>query len=866
MLISGVVNLAKMKFDVRGMTCSACAANVEKSVRKLDGIESVEVNLLRNTMQVSFDEGKSDENKIVAAVRGAGYDAFRQGEQSAAVQPKGGPAEELAGMKRRLWVSFLFLIPLFYLSMGHMAGLPLPPVFLGTENAAVFALTQFLLCLPIVAVNHKYFSVGFKALWKRSPNMDSLIALGTSAAMVYGVYALYRISYAMGHGDMMTAHHFMMDLYFESAAMILALVTLGKYLETRMKSRTSDAITKLIELAPDTALVDRNGEEVEIPVGEVAVGDIVIVRPGQRIPVDGMVTEGASSVDESALTGESMPVEKSPGDKVMSASMNRSGFFKFRAEKVGDDTALSQIIRLVDEASSSKAPIARLADKVSGVFVPVVIGIAVVATLVWAFLGDSSALSVGMAVLVISCPCALGLATPTAIMVGTGKGAENGILVKSAESLEIAHKIEAVVLDKTGTVTEGKPAVTDIVPTPPMSEKELLRIACSLEKPSEHPLAEAVLREADRRGIEPAAVDGFLSVQGRGVEGSIGGRNYYAGNTAMLSERGVPAEEYRELSGRFADEGKTPLFFADGERVLGVIAVADVIKETSREAVERFSALGIGVTMLTGDNKRTADAIGRQVGIDHVVAEVLPQDKEREVARLQAEGKRVAMVGDGINDAPALVRADVGIAIGAGTDVALESADIVLVRSDLLDAVTAVQLSRSVIRNIKENLFWALFYNSLGIPLAAGVFYPLFGWKLSPMFGAAAMSLSSVCVVMNALRLKWFRPSRKRVQTAHDTIIHETDRKAPKKEAIKNKAKERKIQGGDNMKKELVIEGMSCSHCSGRVEQALNAIAGVEATVDLDKKTAFVTLSSDVAEDTLKNAVEEAGYEVVSMK
>ncbi len=842
--------MAKMKFDVRGMTCSACAANVEKSVRKLDGIASVEVNLLRNTMQVSFDEGKSDENKIIAAVRGAGYDAFRQGAQSAAVQPKGGPSEELAEMKRRLWVSFLFLIPLFYLSMGHMAGLPIPPVFLGTENAAVFALTQFLLCLPIVAVNHTYFSVGFRALWKRSPNMDSLIALGTSAAMVYGVYALYRIGFALGHGDSMTAHHLMMDLYFESAAMILALVTLGKYLETRMKSRTSDAITKLIELAPDTALVERNGEEVEIPVGEVMVGDIVIVRPGQRIPVDGVVTGGASSVDESALTGESMPVEKSPGDKVMSASMNRSGFFKFRAEKVGDDTALSQIIRLVDEASSSKAPIARLADKVSGVFVPVVIGIAVVATLVWAFLGDSSALSVGMAVLVISCPCALGLATPTAIMVGTGKGAENGILVKSAESLEIAHKIDAVVLDKTGTVTEGKPAVTDIVPTPPMDEQGLLRIACSLEKPSEHPLAEAVLREAAARGIEPEPVDDFLSVQGRGVEGSIGGRSYYAGNTAMLSERGVPAEEYRELSGRFADEGKTPLFFADGERVLGVIAVADVIKDTSREAVERFSALGIDVTMLTGDNKRTADAIGRQVGIGHVVAEVLPQDKEREVARLQAEGKRVAMVGDGINDAPALVRADVGIAIGAGTDVALESADIVLVRSDLLDAVTAVQLSRSVIRNIKENLFWALFYNSLGIPLAAGVFAPLFGWKLSPMFGAAAMSLSSICVVMNALRLKWFKPSRKRVQAERDSITRNT----------------KNIQGGDGMKKELVIEGMSCSHCSGRVEQALNAIAGVEATVDLDKKTAFVTLSSDVAEDTLKSAIEEAGYEVVSVK
>ena len=628
--------------------------------------------------------------------------------------------------------------------------------------------------------------------------------------------------------------------------MILTLITLGKWLETRSKGKTGQAITRLMDLAPKTAVVLRDGEEAEIPVEEVAVGDLVVVRPGGRIPVDGVVTEGASAVDESALTGESMPVEKGPGDRVAAASINKSGFFTFRATRVGEDTTLAQMIRLVEEASASKAPIAKLADKVAGVFVPVVMAIALVTAAVWFVLTQSieSALTAGVAVLVISCPCALGLATPVAIMVGTGKGAENGILIKSAEALETLHTVRTVVLDKTGTLTQGKPTVTHCLPAPGVTQEELLCVAASLEKPSEHPLAEAILSEAQERNIPLAPIQDFAAISGRGVRGTLHGVPVLAGNQAMLEEAGISLGALGDKGEALAQDGETPLYFAEDGKVLGVVAVADAPKPTSAQAVRQFQALGIDVVMLTGDNQRTAQAVGQALGVDQVIAEVLPQDKERVVADLQAGGRRVAMIGDGINDAPALVRADVGLAIGAGTDVAIESADVVLMKSDLLDAVTAVRLSKKVIRNIKENLFWAFIYNIIGIPLAAGVWYPITGWQLSPMFGAAAMSLSSVCVVSNALRLKFFRPSH---------------REAPEAELNTQK-------GRNPMTKTMTINGMMCAHCQAHVEKALNAIDGVSAAVDLAAKTAAITLTHDVPDDVLKRAVTEAGYEVVDLK
>lgn len=761
------------KYNVTGMSCSACSAAVEKSVKKLEGVEDVNVNLLSNSMTVHFDESILDDNSIISAVESAGYGAsvFTHGAAPAAQKTVDPVQEELKSMRMRLIVSFAFWIPLMYLAMHHMLkewiGLPVPDMiknaFHGAENGIPFAFTQLLLLMPIVYVNRKYFQVGFKTLWKRSPNMDSLIAIGSTAAIAYGIFAIYKIGYALGMGDMMMADHYLMDLYFESAGTILTLITLGKYLEARSKGKTSEAISKLMDLAPKTAEVLRDGKEVEIPVEQVRVGDIVLIRPGKSIPVDGVIVEGSSAVDQSALTGESIPVEKTVGDSVIAATLNKTGFFKMEAKKVGGDTTLAQIIELVEEASSSKAPIAKLADKISGVFVPIVIVIALLAAVVWLVLGQSFefALSIAIAVLVISCPCALGLATPVAIMVGTGKGASNGILIKSAEALETAHTVGAVVLDKTGTITEGKPRVTDILPAPGIQEKELLTAAASIEKPSEHPLAEAIVEKATELTLELSPVGDFQAVSGRGILTSIGGEPYAAGNLALMQEQKVDTGALQQQAEAFSEQGKTSLFFAKGGQLLGVIAVADVIKPTSRQAVRELTAMGIDVVMLTGDNKRTAEAIRRQMGIDRVVAEVLPQDKEEEVRAIQESGKRVAMVGDGINDAPALARADVGIAIGAGTDIAIESADIVLMKSDLMDVVTAIQLSRATIRNIKENLFWAFFYNSIGIPLAAGVFYVLLGWKLNPMFAAAAMSLSSVCVVTNALRLKFFKPRRR---------------------------------------------------------------------------------------------------------
>ena len=859
--------MRKEQFDITGMTCSACSARVEKSVAKLPGIQEVSVNLLKNSMVASYDEAALDTGQIIQAVEKAGYGAIPKAGQSkpaaertAASVPAGKPAvstaqAEYAQMKRRLLLSAIFTIPLFYISMGHMMGWPLPGGLLGMENAITFAFTQFLLLIPVVFVNAKYYRMGFKTLFHGSPNMDSLIAIGSGAAIVYGIYAIFKIGIGFGHGDMETVHSFMMDLYFESAGMILTLITLGKTLEARAKGKTSDAITKLMNLAPKTATVERNGVEQQIPVEQVQQGETLIVKAGESVPVDGVVLEGFSSVDESALTGESIPVEKHVGDTVIGATINKTGYFKMQATKVGDDTTLAQIVRLVDEATSSKAPIAKLADKVAGVFVPTVIGIALVAAAVWLVLGYGVefALSIGISVLVISCPCALGLATPTAIMVGTGKGATNGILIKSAEALETAHNIDTVVLDKTGTITQGKPVVTDILCGAGIDRLRLLQTAASLEKLSEHPLADAITAEAGKAKLPLSPVEDFQQIPGQGIVGRVDGEMCLAGNRRMMDAHNITGGELLRSGETLAAEGKTPLFFARAGKLMGVIAVADVVKPTSAQAIQELSGLGIEVVMLTGDNAKTAQAIQRQVGVDRVVAEVFPQDKEKEIRRLQVNGKKVAMVGDGINDAPALARADVGIAIGAGTDVAIESADIVLMKSDLLDVSTAIQLSKAVIRNIKQNLFWAFIYNIIGIPIAAGVFFLSFGWKLNPMLGAFAMSFSSVFVVSNALRLRWFRAK-------HDAFP-ESRQAGVNMENIYQKGV------FQNMEKVLFIEGMVCGSCVKHVQKALTELAGVqEAVVELESKTATVRLDSSVSDDALKAAVEDAGYTLVSIQ
>lgn len=854
------------KFDVQGMTCSACSGHVEKSVKKLDGVSDVAVNLLNNSMNVKYDQEKVTEQDIIKAVQNGGYHAQLQqstqgvGSRKASTQ-EDTTSQEVTEMKRRLIISFIFSIPLFYISMGHMFGWPFLEGFHGAENALIFAFTQFLLAIPVVLVNNKYYKVGFKALMKNASNMDTLIAIGSSAALVYGVFAIYKIGYGLGHGDLEMVSHYSMDLYFESAAIILTLITLGKFLETRAKGKTSEAIKKLMDLAPKTALVVRDGAEQEIPVEEVVEGDLIIVKPGQSIPVDGVIVEGSSSVDESMLTGESMPVEKQVKDKVIGASINKSGYFKFKALHVGEDTTLSQIIKLVEDASGSKAPIAKMADKISGIFVPTVIAIAVVAIIVWLFLGYSFefALSIGISVLVISCPCALGLATPTAIMVATGKGAENGILIKSAEALEVLHKVNTIVLDKTGTITEGKPKVTDIITVGTMSEDEFLAIAASAEKKSEHPLAEAIVLEAENRGLNLHEVSHFEAIAGHGLEAIVNGQRLYIGNIKLMKDKSIPCEAYETKSNGFADEGKTPLYFATEGQLLGMIAVADTIKPTSKAAIRALEQMGIEVVMLTGDNKKTAEAIRKQLNLTRAIAEVLPQDKEKEVRRIQEEGKIVAMVGDGINDAPALARADVGVAIGAGTDVAIESADIVLMKSDLLDAASAVQLSKATIKNIKQNLFWAFFYNVVGIPLAAGLLYGVLGWKLNPMFAAAAMSLSSVTVVTNALRLKLFKPKHMAYEEMENTEENVMLVKETQNIMTENR-------GENKMTKQMVIEGMSCGHCSGRVEKVLNALEGVSATVDLATKTATVTMTTEISDAVLTQTVTDAGYEVISVK
>lgn len=865
----------KEKFDVTGMTCSACSSRVEKCVSKLEGVNEVSVNLLTNSMQVEFNDAVIQEQGIIDAVVHAGYGASVQGKKKASdtreslKENKKNPVQEhMEYMKKRTIWSFIFLIPLMYVSMGHMIGLPLPGFLHGTVNAVGFAMTQFLLCIPVIYINRAYYTKGFSTLLHGAPNMDTLIAVGSAASLVYGVFAIYRMGYGLGVQDMDLVNRYLHDLYFESAVMILALINIGKYLEARSKGKTSEAINKLMDMAPKTAFVERNGTVVEIPAEEIQIGDILQVKPGSSVPADGVVLEGVTSIDEAAITGESIPVQKVPGDSVIAATMNKAGFFRMKASKVGDDTTFSQIIRLVEDASASKAPIAKIADKIAGVFVPIVMTIALITAVVWLLAGAEFefALSCAISVLVISCPCALGLATPVAIMVGTGKGAENGILIKSGEALEVTHNIQSVVLDKTGTITQGKPAVTDIhgVKT---DSKELLKIAAAMEKKSEHPLAEAVLAKAEEEKISLPEASEFSAVAGMGIEAVIEGKKYYAGNLRLMKEKGIDCTGIKDYLETLTGEGKTPLLFADEKELLGVVGAADIVKSTSAQAIRELKKMGIQVIMLTGDNERTAKAIQRQLDIDTVIAEVLPQDKEREVAKLQENGQKVAMVGDGINDAPALARADVGIAIGAGTDVAIESAHIVLMKNDLLDVVTAISLSKAVIRNIKENLFWAFFYNVCGIPLAAGVFYTALGLKLSPMFGAAAMSLSSLFVVSNALRLRFFHVLKK-PQKEEDGTVQTTEKingQTGKKQIVNTSAEAVENKEEMNMYT-MKIEGMMCPHCQAAVTKALNGIEGVKAEVDLEKKEAYVEAADSVSKEELTKAVVDAGYEVVSVE
>ena len=957
----------KERYHVTGMSCSACSSHVEKAVNKLENVEKASVNLLTETMDVTYDETKITSTEIIDAVVKAGYGASVMTEGSAAGaggQSTFGNAGSIGrsvadgkqelqqkldadarAMKWRLGISIGFLIPLMYVSMHHMFkewfGIPVPAFIVntmhGNANAMNFALTQFLLLLPILYVNRKFFSVGFKTLAHRSPNMDSLIALGSGAALVYGIFAMYRISYGLGYGDMAVVEQYSHDLYFESSGTILTLITVGKYLESRSKGKTSEAITKLMNLAPKVAiLVTEDGQEKEVPTESLQKGDVFLVKPGSLVPVDGIVLEGNSSVDEAAITGESVPVEKQAGDHVVSATVNKAGFLKCRADRVGDDTTLAQIIRLVEEASASKAPIAQLADKVAGVFVPTVMTISLITLIVWLLNGATAefAISTAIAVLVISCPCALGLATPVAIMVGTGVGAGNGILIKTGEALQQAKEIDTVVLDKTGTITSGKLKVEEVGGyQSDFPADAMMQIAAALEKKSEHPLAEAVVEYAESFQLTIPEIVDFKATFGRGVEGALAadfhaekvakkdgptavfyagkrdstadvpdnsgkiaeqnpatgiarsdadsvtfpaGTKFYVGNLAFLQERNISLPQgAAEGLNRMADEGMTPLLVAQEGRFLGIIGVSDTVKATSYEAINAWEKMGVRVIMLTGDNRRTAEAVRQKLGISEVVAEVLPQDKEKKVSELKAQGHKVAMIGDGINDAPALAAADVGMAIGAGTDVAMESADIILMKNDLRDAVTAMKLSRAVIRNIKENLFWAFFYNCIGIPLAAGVLYPAFQIRLNPMFGAAAMSLSSIFVVGNALRLRGFKSgftplkkeapevTRKEIEITHAaTEGEQCILKTPAEQNNRQDVKQEK-ERTNTMTKVISIEGMMCNHCTGTVQKALEAVEGVKAvTMSLEQKNATVELASDVSDEVLTKAVVDAGYEV----
>ena len=844
-----------IQYIVTGMSCAACSARVEKAVSKVPGVTSCSVSLLTNSMGV---EGTATEQEIIKAVKDAGYGASKKGEGAAKVQP----AQALAGedmlkdretpvLKRRLIASVGFLIVLMYFSMGHMMwGWPVPGFM--KDNHVMMGLLQMLLTITVMVINQKFFISGFKGLIHRAPNMDTLVALGSGASFVYSTYALFAMTDAQMHGDMDAVMSYMHDFYFESAAMILALITVGKMLEARSKGKTTDALKGLMKLAPKTAVVIRGEKEVQVSIEQVQKGDCFVVKPGENIPVDGEVIEGNSAVNESALTGESIPVDKAVGDKVSAATVNQSGYLKCRATRVGEDTTLSQIIQMVSDAAATKAPIAKIADRVSGVFVPTVITIAVITIIVWLITGQSIgfALSRGIAVLVISCPCALGLATPVAIMVGNGMGARNGIMFKTAVSLEETGKMQIVALDKTGTITSGEPKVTDIIPAAGVTEDTLLKYAYALENKSEHPLARAILEKAKEENAGIEEVTGFQALLGNGLTAILDGHTLYGGNHTFISSKVSVDGDIQKKAEKLAEAGKTPLFFGNEDRLLGVIAVADVIKEDSPQAIKELQNMGIHVVMLTGDNERTAKAIGQQAGVDEVIAGVLPEGKEQVIRKLKEKGK-VAMVGDGINDAPALTRADMGIAIGAGTDVAIDAADVVLMKSRLSDVPAAIRMSRATLRNIHENLFWAFFYNIIGIPLAAGVWYPLFGWKLNPMFGAAAMSLSSFCVVSNALRLNLFK--------MYDAS---KDKKLKAKKEKKRSKKEDKT-----MKKIMHIEGMMCGHCEAAVKKALEALPQVdEAVVSHEAGTAELTLNAEIADDVLKKTVEDKDYTVTSVE
>ena len=841
------------KYDVTGMSCAACSARIEKVVGKLEGVRTVTVNLLMNNMTVDFDENLLNHDKIIQSVIDAGYGASLPREENAPqiAEKTANPAdEELAGMKTRLIWSIAFLVPLMYVAMGHMLHLPMPSWLHGEGNYLTNALVQLLLCVPVLFLNRKFYVVGLKALWKRSPNMDSLIAVGSGAALISGLVAVFRMSYGYGHGDLAIVERYAHNLYIESAAMILTLITVGKFLETRSKGRTGQAISRLIALTPDTAKLLKNGVEVETPVSQVQLGDIAVVRAGDRVPVDGVICQGNAAIDQSALTGESIPVEKTVGDRVDAGTICQNGFFQVQVDRVGKDTSLARIIALVEEASSGKAPIARLADKIAGIFVPTVMAIALLAFVVWLLVGESLefALNIGISVLVISCPCALGLATPVAIMAGAGKGAENGILFRTAQSLEQAQSVTTVVLDKTGTVTQGHPSVTDIFASDTTS---LLKLAASIEASSSHPLAQAVIREAQHRGIAPAPVDRVENLPGFGLVARQGEDVIAAGNAALMEKLGVDLSAVAEQAVQLEENGKTLLYFAKNQALVGLIAVADPVKPTSEQAVRELRELGCKVVILTGDNARTADAVCRAVGADYAIAQVLPQDKEAHIRALQDKGEKVAMVGDGINDAPALTRADVGFAIGGGTDVAIESADVVLTGAQLTAVSQAIKLSRSVLRIIKQNLFWAFFYNAIGIPVAAGVLYPAFGITLSPMIGSAAMSLSSFCVVTNALRLTRLKLQEGECPTNCDSSVEN-----------EVKIEETIIKQEETaMTKTMNIQGMMCPHCVAHVKKALTAIPGVEADVQLDNKCAVITMAQPVEDAVLVKAVVDAGYE-----
>lgn len=908
------------KFDVSGMTCSSCVANITKAVEKLDGVSGANVNLMTNSMKVNFDENIIDDEKIIGAVEKIGYGASPAGEKTKSDDRPVDDREK--ALKHRLISSSIFMVILMYIAMGPMIHLPTPGIFHGREGAIIFAFSQFLLALPVVYINRDFYISGFKGLKNRAPNMDSLVAIGSLAALVYGIFAIYMMAYGFGQGDMELVDAYRHNLYFESSAMILTLITVGKYLEEKSKNKTRSSLANLMDLAPKMATVIEDGEEVVKNIEDVRVGDILLVRPGESVAVDGKVIEGASSLDESAVTGESIPVQKSVGDRVISASINTTGSFKFQAEKVGEDTTISQIIKLVDEANQSKAPIAKLADEIAGVFVPAVLIIAAATFGIWMALGYGfeNALNFAISVLVISCPCALGLATPVSIMVATGKSADFGLLFKNAEVLENLHKIDVIVMDKTGTITEGKPILTDIVTD--LDEENFLKIAGSIEKNSQHPLASAIINYAQENDIDLEEITNFNSVSGRGLNGEVAGNKYLAGNIEYMLEEKIDLKDFKSKAEELAGEGKTSMYFANESEVLGIISVKDLPKKSSKDAIKLLRDMGKKIIMLTGDNKKTAEAIADEIGVDQTLAGLLPQDKNKEIDKIQKSGKKVLMIGDGINDAPSLAKADIGMAIGHGTDVAIESSDVVLMRSDLLDVVSALELSKATIKNIKQNLFWAFFYNTIGIPLAAGLLFPAFGIKLSPMFAALAMSLSSVFVVNNALRLRRFKPrgvkksleesksSSEKEIVKEENLIEKNEKRTKIKvegmtcghcekrvadalektgkakdvvashenssvefidqglspEEIENTIEEAgykiiKNKGEDNMEKILNVEGMSCNHCTATVKKALEGLDGVkEADVSLEEKNAKVELDKDVADEALVKAVEDAGY------